>query len=206
MQTTASHTDAEISALAASHGAGLGAKEIYDPGQNLRLDVKDVSWTARGAEVTVEVFTNAAFYCPDVLVVVRDAGSGRLMMGRYFSPEGYYVLGFLKSGLIPCRQTGVLVLPSAERGQNVVFELYSSGADLDALQGAQPLAQSRAYQLGELRERAQEQRDAPSPVEETVAGYVAPVVKWALIGTGAYVALQNRRAIADAVGNLLSPS
>jgi hypothetical protein len=182
---------------------GLGAKEIYDPGQNLRLDVKSVAWTSRGAEVTVDAMTNAAVYCPEVLLVVRDAMSGRILTARYFDPEGYYFLGFIKSGIVPCRQTAVLILPRAERGQNVVFEFYDPETNLNAMRGAKPLAQSRAYRLGQLEDRAREQRTVPGPVEETVASTVRPFVKWALLGTGAYVAVQNRDAIAGAFNTLL---
>lgn len=190
MNTTASHP-------------GLGAKEIYDPGQNLRLDVKSVAWTPRGAELTVDAMTNAAVYCPEVLLVVRDAVSGQILTARYFNPQGYFFLGFIKSGIVPCRQTAVLVLPDADRGQSVVFEFHDPDTSLDTTTALTPLAQSRAYRLGQLETRAREQRDAAGPVEETVAATVRPFVKWALLGTGAYVAIQNRDAIAGAFSTLL---
>ncbi len=189
-------------------GAGLGAKEIYDPGKNLRLDVLDVAFTSRGTEITVEFFTNAAFYCPDQLVVVRDALTDEILAHQYFEPEGYYAFGFIKSGVIPCRETGVLVLPHASTGRSIVFEMYPGDTSIDeARRREAPYVQSQSFRLEGLRTRAERERDRPGPVEEQIqsalSGTLGPVLRYAGLGLGLYVAWQNRAAISNAIGNLL---
>lgn len=195
MQTIASH-----SGLAGT----LGKKEVYDPGKNLRLDVLDVAFTSRGAELTVEVFTNGFWSCPDQRVVVRDAVTDAVLASQGFAPTGYYALGILKSGVVPCRETGILVLPNAGSDKQVVFEMYPGDTSPDAAMArTAPYVQSRSFRLGNLAGRATEQRDDPGPVEETVASLAGPFVRWMLLGTAAYVALSNRKAIANAMGNIL---
>lgn len=210
MRTTATgRSDAfDPGRSAAGLGAGLGAKEIYDPGKNLRLDVLGVAFTSRGAEITVEVFTNAALHCPDQLVVVRDAGTDQVLAHKYFEPKGYFFGGFIKSGVIPCRETGVLVLPNASTGQSVIFEMYPGGTSIEEAEAREaPYAASQSFRLEGLRTRAEDDQDAPGPVEEQIqsalSGTVGPVLRYAAVGLGLYVAWQQRTAISNAIGNLL---
>jgi len=189
----------------ASHSSSteLARQELNAPDEGLRVDVLGVSFDDRGAVLSVKVFAEGFFSCPEQLLVVR---SGSTVLGhRYVQTEGYSVLG-LKSGLVPCTaRTDIRV--DAGSDASIRFELYDGDVSVDAVEsGTADGVVSQSYFLDDLADIAERTSASGGggPIQSAISSSVTPIVKGGLSLAGVYLVVDNLGLISDLTRGLLT--
>ena len=186
----------------------LGKRELYAPEQDLRVDVRGVTFDDRGARLRLKLFSDGFLSCPKHLLVVRSSG-GQVLGYRYVQTEGYSVLG-LKSGLVPCTAEVSLRIQPASRQTGIRFEVYPGDVAEEVATGnasGADGARSQTYFLDDLANvarRNREEAEEAGPVESAVSAAVSPVLKWGTGLVGLYLVLDNRELISDLARDLFT--
>jgi len=202
MQTLSSHTGARL----ADGRPDLGKRELYEPEEDLRVDVLGVTFDDRGALLRLKVFSDAFFSCPQHLLLVRSSG-GQVLGFRYLQTEGTSFLG-LKSGLVPCTAEVDLRIQPASRQTGIQFELYPGDVSEEAAtSGSAGGIVSPTYFLDDLadvaRRTAKESEEA-GPIESAVGAAVSPLIKWGGGLFGLFLLIDNRGLVSDLARDLFT--
>jgi hypothetical protein len=188
----------------ASHSGSteLARQELNAPDEGLRVDVLGVSFDDQGALLSVKVFAEEFFSCPEQLLVVR---SGSTVLGhRYVQTEGYSVFG-LKSGLVPCTATTDIRI-DAGSDSSIQFELYDGDVSVDAVEsGTADGVVSQSYFLDDLADVAERTSQSKTgPIQSAISSSVTPIVKGGLSLAGVYLVVDNLGLISDLTRGLLT--
>jgi hypothetical protein len=198
-----------VGAARHSTSSGLAERELYAPGEDLRIDVRSVGLEGPGVRLSLKVWGDGFLSCPMKLVVVRR-GDGTVLGHKYVQTEGYSVMG-LKSGLVPCTATIDLRVQPASRETALRFELYEGDVSIESVRQSEiEGVKSPSYLVSDLADIAEQSEPKDegsfvgSTVDSAIGSTVRPIIKWGTGLMGMYLVVDNREMISDIVRDLFT--